>query len=304
MTSTWQPSNDRLSEPTRQLLQRMATAVALTEEKVLEIAVQRYGFVLLGGDEPDELPGGAFRKVGSDRPASVGLRQKDSKRFFLVEPFRFLASGEQVRQVPWQEPINPHAEVTDLASVPALLTWLVPRYGRHSLPALLHDDLQSRIRAGVEPGLDSRRADSIFRSALGDTRVPFFRRWMMWAGVSARTRWNTNFAWKLFLVLWVLVFGVGVGIGGPVLAVVGVPGSVLGIGAGAALVAPIPLSALWIWERTAGLIGAYTLMVIALPLVFVGAASLVYVLLELLAKVWERDNTIRTRNLPGFSGSN
>src|SRR4051794_29917086 len=37
---------------------------------------------------------------------------------------------------------------TDFASVPQALTWLVPRYGRYTKAAILHDFLWSQCRVG------------------------------------------------------------------------------------------------------------------------------------------------------------
>ncbi len=299
MTTAGQiPGEASLPDPTRKVLHELVEATGWPASKVLEVAVERYGFVLLGGEPGEEGSGGAFRKVGSDRAATVGLRQKDAKNFFLVEPFRYVKDGGQ-RFVPWpdDEHFDPRKAVTDLASVPELLTWLVPRYGRHSLPALLHDDLQDRFEEdggpGAEPGLDSWKADRIFRDAMGDARVPFFRRWAMWAGVSTRTRWNSGLLWRLLIVAWVAVFGVGIGVATPVAVAFGWLGGwplVLAIAVG--FLGPVVLSPLWIREIRAGLIAGYALPVLALPLVFVGLATLVYVLLELLAKLWEPDNRI------------
>ena len=71
--------------------------------------------------------------------------------------------------------------VTDLASVPQLLTWLVPKSGRHLPAALVHDGL---VR---DPTIDRFDADRIFRDAMGDLGVGLIRRWLMWTAVSLKT---------------------------------------------------------------------------------------------------------------------
>jgi hypothetical protein len=77
---------------------------------------------------------------------------------------------------------------TDFASVPQPFRWLIPKSGRHSKAAVLHDYLWR-----VQPPICSyAEADGLFRRALHDLEVPLLRRWLMWAAVrwvsSARTK--------------------------------------------------------------------------------------------------------------------
>ncbi len=77
--------------------------------------------------------------------------------------------------------VVPECERTDFASVPRLFVWFLPRYGRYTRAAILHDYLlRARVRAG---DLSRRDADGIFHQALRELGVPFLRRWMMWAAV-------------------------------------------------------------------------------------------------------------------------
>ena len=121
-----------------------------------------------------------FYEVDGDTPARVVLEQTGPTTFRVVEPFRYVdaVTGEQF-VVP--DPRWGDAE-TDLASVPGILLWFVPRYGQHTLPALLHDQL-------VDHDLADRRekADRIFRDAMGEQGVRFLRRWLMWTAVSLAT---------------------------------------------------------------------------------------------------------------------
>ena len=71
--------------------------------------------------------------------------------------------------------------VTDLTSVPQLLTWLVPKSGKHLPAALVHDGLVD------ETTIDRFEADRLFRDAMGDLDVGFIRRWIMWTAVSIET---------------------------------------------------------------------------------------------------------------------
>jgi hypothetical protein len=282
------------AEPTSELLMRLADVTGSTPNAVLDTAVQRYAELLMGPELTGATPdAGPFRKYGSDQPAAVRLQQRNATDFYLVEPFRYLKDGQE-RVVPKDNPLDPRSDVTDLASVPDFLTWLVPRYGRHSLPALLHDDLQHQFD-GVN--LTSRKADVIFRDAMGDTRVPFMRRWLMWSAVSARTRWNISWMWKSVVVLWVLIYGAGFWIAGPFLMAYVLSGTATGITIAAVLVSPFPLCLLWIWEKRAAVIFAYGLLIATPAIVLVAVTTGIYAGLELVAKLWDKDHPIRVQNL-------
>jgi hypothetical protein len=73
---------------------------------------------------------------------------------------------------------------TDFASVPRIFVWFLPRYGRYTLAAILHDYLwRHRASAGEMNYID---ADGTFRRAMRELGVPFLTRWIMWAAV----RWG------------------------------------------------------------------------------------------------------------------
>jgi hypothetical protein len=111
-------------------------------------------------------------------------------------------------------PASPEAPfTTDLASVPRVLTWLFPRYGKYTKAAVLHDYLcrtigretvevfparpEEETEAPPEPQLielrDRSDADEVFRLVMTELGVPWARRWLMWSAVS----WAT-----LFTGLW------------------------------------------------------------------------------------------------------
>ncbi|MFE6857238.1 DUF1353 domain-containing protein [Nocardia sp. NPDC057668] len=80
---------------------------------------------------------------------------------------------------------------TDLTSVPAFLTWLVPKTGAHLPAAILHDGL---VLNGDEPAsyiaereIFRDEADRIFRDAMAKTGTGLIRRWMVWSAVTAAT---------------------------------------------------------------------------------------------------------------------
>lgn len=72
---------------------------------------------------------------------------------------------------------------TDFASTPQPLQWLIPKTGRYTKPAVMHDFLW---RTGEIP---KSHADDLFLSALkeGPRPVSFCKRWVMWGGV----RWTS-----------------------------------------------------------------------------------------------------------------
>lgn len=75
----------------------------------------------------------------------------------------------------------PVGQGTDFASVPRPFVWLLPRYGSYTMAAILHDYLW-RVRAATGE-MEWIDADGIFRRSMRELRVPFLRRWIMWAAV-------------------------------------------------------------------------------------------------------------------------
>ena len=85
----------------------------------------------------------------------------------------------------------------DLASVPALFTWLVPKTGAHLPAALLHDGLvwnpakESKTYISTEgKEIDRVEADRIFRDGMADTGTALVRRWLIWTAVTVGTMWS------------------------------------------------------------------------------------------------------------------
>ncbi len=112
---------------------------------------------------------------------------------------------------------------TDLTSVPALFTWLVPKTGRHLPAALLHDGLV--FEPGTEPTYTSTEgrtvlraeADRVLRDAMADTGTGVVRRWLVWSAVTTTTMlsgsgtgWPTALRWyyRVVAALTVLVVAV------------------------------------------------------------------------------------------------
>ncbi len=104
----------------------------------------------------------------------------------------------------------PAGFVTDFATSPRFLHWLVLPYGPYTRAAVLHDFLLTQLaawssgavalpegRAGVtpDPPADSRDTDGVFRRAMRDLGTPWAKRWMMWAAVRAASCFNPDRAY-------------------------------------------------------------------------------------------------------------
>lgn len=107
---------------------------------------------------------------------------------------------------------------TDLASVPAVFTWLVPKSGHHLPAALLHDGLVHS--PGQPPSylagrpIDRVEANRVFRDAMADTGTGVVRRWLMWSAVTTHTMisgvgtgWSPaeKWRWRLTAVLTIAI---------------------------------------------------------------------------------------------------
>jgi len=108
--------------------------------------------------------------------STVRVEQVDDTNWKLLEGFDYQGRSE-VFHVPTGQP-------TDFASVPRLFVWFLPRYGRWTKAAILHDHLW-RDRAG-EGKMPYVEADGTFRRAMRELQVPFLKRWIMWGAV----RWG------------------------------------------------------------------------------------------------------------------
>ncbi len=75
--------------------------------------------------------------------------------------------------------------LTDLASTPRVVRWLLPQDGPWASAAALHDDLCRRLREGTCP-ISSRDVDAVFRRCCREGGVPLLARRLMWTG----TRWG------------------------------------------------------------------------------------------------------------------
>jgi hypothetical protein len=123
------------------------------------------------------VPGGedarSRRALGFPSGSTVDVRQVDDVDWETLRALTYHAKTET-----FEVPVH---ERTDFASVPREFVWFIPRYGRYTKAAILHDYLCSvAVPAGRVSRID---ADGIFRQAMRELGVPFLRRWIMWAAV-------------------------------------------------------------------------------------------------------------------------
>jgi hypothetical protein len=142
------------------------------------------------GDRP------VSRQIGFEPGDTVDVRQIGDKSW---KTLRGLLYHGKVNDFP-----VPPDEPTDFASVPRIFVWFIPRYGRYTPAAILHDHL---CRTQVPDSISRLDADGIFRQAMRELGVPFLRRWIMWAAVrwgaltagNGRKEWWRE-AWRVLLI--------------------------------------------------------------------------------------------------------
>ncbi|MFD1718919.1 DUF1353 domain-containing protein [Georgenia deserti] len=142
------------------------------------------------------MAGGHFFDVTDGGPLRLELRSIDGLDFTVLRQFGYRAPRHEE---PFVVPADLDRFATDLASVPWVFTWLVPKSGDFLPAAVLHDALVDNEHLG--PRIDRVEADRLFREAmigLGTGRV---RAWLMWAAVCTATMWRSGrLATRLALV--------------------------------------------------------------------------------------------------------
>lgn len=96
----------------------------------------------------------------------------------LAANFGFVAHLSRKRRI---AVAVPEGYVTDFASIPGLVQWLIQPFGRHSEAAVVHDWLYTLGTPGDTRG--RHLADRTFRRALHLVGVGFVRRWIMYLAV-------------------------------------------------------------------------------------------------------------------------
>jgi Protein of unknown function (DUF1353) len=108
----------------------------------------------------------------------VDVQEISEKKWKLLKQMDYQGAREL-----FQVPVG---QTTDFASVPRIFVWFLPRYGRYTKAAILHDYLWEEK---VPKGMSRIDADGLFRQAMRELNVPFLRRWIMWTAV----RWAALF---------------------------------------------------------------------------------------------------------------
>lgn len=162
----------------------------------------------------------------ADPSGSVGIVQIDHKRFLVQHTFRYRNSEIEayyVRKLVERGLAEPEARLavdeartftprddnpTDLASIPRYMRWFENPYGKHSLAALIHDELITKVADGGRLGSDTL-SDRFFRDMMKTSGVPWLKRWIMWAAVAARSRLVAGGLRTASMILWIAlcVFG-------------------------------------------------------------------------------------------------
>lgn len=170
------------------------------------------------------VPGSGFEVL--DDSGSVGIVQIDPERFLVQHTFRFsdeaivtelvrklVARGMSEREarlaVDEARTFRPREDnPTDLATIPRFMRWFENPYGRHSLAALIHDEHITEVTNGGPLGSDTL-SDQFFRHMMNASGVPWLKRWILWAGVAARSRFVAGGLRRWSMMLWVALCGIG-----------------------------------------------------------------------------------------------
>lgn len=110
--------------------------------------------------------------VGDSNPS---VRQIDDRDWEVIDGLTYRGNVDEF--------VVPAGMHTDFASVPRVVVWFLPRYGRYTRTAILHDYLWRHRVADPERPIARRDADGLFRRVMRELEVPFLRRWIMWTAV-------------------------------------------------------------------------------------------------------------------------
>jgi hypothetical protein len=121
------------------------------------------------------------RLEDSPVPFEIERRQKRARNFVVRRGLVYIDATVR----PNLAIVVPPHFVTDHASVPAALRWLVPQSGVHSAAAVIHDWLYTVAEPPSDPRAfqqDRRRDDRIFLNAMNSCRVAPLRRALLFNG--------------------------------------------------------------------------------------------------------------------------
>ncbi len=112
---------------------------------------------------------------------------------YIGKPGEWILAGQMVYKLDdGRLIVLPKGFISDLATIPWLITFLIRRNGANRLAAILHDWLYSNLD---EYPYTRAQADSLFRQAMAWTSVPAWERWLIWLGVRVGG-WAFFYNWK------------------------------------------------------------------------------------------------------------
>lgn len=223
-----------------------------------------------------------------------------------------IADGDDVFVVP----VDSEAFVSDLASVPAVFTWLVPRSGAHLPAALLHDALVAGADHHLGRAVGRLEADRIFRDSMAGLGTSVARRWLMWSTVVLATIWLGELPQaRWYRTVMVATLSVVAALG--LLGTAEVAGAVswtgwvddrtvgarIAIGLATAVVTPVLLSVLWWRLWPVGLITGVALALLLHVTLVLVALTLAFRALEAVSSTLEARWVGRSRMRPTASGA-
>lgn len=114
--------------------------------------------------------------------SGIQVRPVDGVRWELLQPLSY-EGGFQTFTIP-------AGYITDFASVPRVVVWLLPPFGDYTAAAIVHDWLITDILP--HKLITSRDVDGIFLRIMRELDVKPRRRWMLWAGVRLGTLFGNS----------------------------------------------------------------------------------------------------------------
>ncbi len=136
---------------------------------------------------PRSAPQRGFFDPRTGGPPVFELRRDGPRVFRLVHPFAY---RDERYDDAFVCPADTDTFTTDLNSVPAVFSWIVPTHGTHLPAILLHDALvvpHGEPPTHEGPKVSREEADRIMRDAMGALGVRPIRRWLAWTGASLAT---------------------------------------------------------------------------------------------------------------------
>jgi hypothetical protein len=121
-------------------------------------------------------------KYSSFTKPAILLDNADGETFTLYEGFEYrLGSLENDIIIS-----VPKGFVTDLGSIPAIVSLIIPKLGKYNQSCILHDYLYDMVR---KDKFSRVIADSILLEAMEVLEVPFLKRWIIYLGVRCFGFW-------------------------------------------------------------------------------------------------------------------